>query len=103
MGARILYTIQIFENGDSIVHQHQRSLNPMKDVVVSPDRDFRPASVRLNIQSTNGGRIRMHTPADPNHMKGSAMRRTAFIQRDRGPKGLMAMVGIAKEGKRNYR
>jgi hypothetical protein len=76
MGARILYTIQVFENGDSIVHQHQRSLNEMKDVVVSKNRDFFPASVRLNIKSPDGGRIRMHTPADPNHMKGSAMRRT---------------------------
>jgi hypothetical protein len=75
MSTRILYTIRIYENSDITVEQHQRSLDPMKDAVVSRDREFLPAKASINVTSPDGGRLVLQHPPKANVRHGSTMSR----------------------------
>jgi len=67
MGARLLYTIRIYKGGFWDVEQHQRSLNPMKDVVIHDERIFPDgrdeAKIRLVIDTgRQGGKLILNDP-----------------------------------------
>ena len=80
MSARILYTIRIYEGGLWDVEQHQRSLNPMKDVIIHPERIFPDgrdgAKIRLTITTgRHGGKLILN---DPPKKGGLKMRRISW-------------------------
>ena len=80
-GKRILYTVCVYEGGHALVKQHQRSLNPEKDVVVHAEHEFVPDKLCLNVVSPSGGRLKVRIPPDEHHMHGNVMRRVASPQR----------------------
>ena len=75
MGARILYTVRIYEKGFWDVEQHQRSLDPMKDVVIDTTRHFHGKQIRLAVTTFQGGKLILNDP--PKKGETTTMRRIA--------------------------